>query len=115
MSSTERQLDIDALFDDVLMPLARQRRGEPPFPLGPDPALDTYFVRREKPAMTRDDFIAPSCIGFDEFEQRLAAYWTAAGKPDLASSAARFAQAARAVYAPATEDAEVSPFIYVMF
>ena len=114
MSSTERQLDIDALFDDVLMPLARQRRGAP-FPLGPEPALDTYFVRREKPGMTREDFTAPSCIGFDELEQRLAAYWTAAGKPELAAAAGRFAQAARAVYAPATEDAEVSPFIYVMF
>ena len=102
---------IDSLFDDVLLPLA----GKPEFPLAPDPSAATYFVPREKPAMTRDDFNAPSCLDVDDFEQRLAAYWTKIGRPELAAHAARFAEAARSVYAPATQDAEVSPFIYVMF
>lgn len=114
MSSTEKDLDIDAFFDDVLLPLAAEH-GEP-FPLGPDPSLETYFVPREKRSMTPDDFTAPSCLGFDDFERRMAAYWTAAGKPELAALAPRFAQAAKSVYAPATEEgAEVSTFIYVMF
>lgn len=107
MSST----DIDALFDEVLLPLA----GRPDFPLGPDPAATTYFVKRDRPAMTREDFTASSCIDVNDFEQRLAAYWTKVGRPELAAHAARFAEAARSVYEPQTQDAEVSPFIYVMF
>ena len=107
MSST----DIDALFDEVLLPLA----GQPDFPLGPDPAASTYFVTRGQPAMTRDDFTAPSCKDVDDFAQRLAAYWTKTGRPELAAQAARFAEVARGVYAPQSQDAEVSPFIYMMF
>ena len=102
---------IDTLFDEVLLPIA----GKPDFPLAPDPAAETYFVQRERPAMTREDFTAPSCLDVDDFEQRLAAYWTRTGRPELAARAPRFAEAARSVYAPATQDAEVSPFIYVMF
>src|SRR5436309_15138563 len=107
MSST----DIDALFDDELLPLA----GKPDFPLGADPSAPTYFMKREKPGMTRDDFTAPSCIGFDDFAERLAAYWTKIGRPELAAHAPRFAEVARSVFTPGAQDAEVSPFIYVMF
>ena len=115
MSSTDQDLEVDSLFDEVLLPLAAKAGSEPPFPLGPDPSLATYFVRCAKPSMTRDDFTAPSCIGFDDFEKSLAAYWLGEGKPELAALAPRFARAAKIIHAPAAEGAEVSTFIYVMF
>jgi hypothetical protein len=114
MSSTEQDLDIDALFDELLLTAASEGTPEP-FPDAPYQALKSYFLRRNRPEMRRDDFTASSCIGFEDFEQRLGAYWRAAGRPELAALAPRFAQAARSIYAPTAEDAEVSPFIYVMF
>ena len=45
----------------------------------------------------------------------LAAHWTALGRDELAAAAGRFAEAAREAYALGDGDAEVSPFVYVMF
>ena len=106
-----------ALFDRVLAPMAESMRasGSHPFPLKPDASRDSYYVRRAKCAMTHGDFTAPSCTDFDDFERRLAAFWTAIGRHELACKVSHFAAAARAVYALGEQDAEVSPFVYVMF
>jgi hypothetical protein len=105
----------DPLFDALT---ADGVSAQPPFPLGPDPSLGSYYVRREYGAMTRADFLAPSCLDAEEFEQRLAAYWEAAGQPALAARAPLAASAARALHAlyrEARPEAEVSPYIYQMF
>jgi len=105
----------DPLFDALT---AEGVSALPPFPLGPDPSLPSYYVRRPHGAMTREDFLAPSCLNADEFEQRLAAYWEAAGQPALAARArlaAGAARALRALYQEARPEAEVSPYIYQMF
>ncbi|MFO0651944.1 MAG: hypothetical protein U0326_37335 [Polyangiales bacterium] len=115
MSSTESAA-LGALFDDVIAPASERARaaGRSPFPPRPMPPREEL---RDPPAaaMRREDFAAPSCDGFDDFERRLAAHWRALGREALAARSDRFAEAARAVYALADGDSEVSPFVYVMF
>ncbi len=116
MSSTESEA-LGALFDDVIAPAAERARaaGTKPFPTAPDAAVGTYYVTRPRPAMRREDFAAPSSDGFDDFERRLAEHWRSLGRDDLAAQSRRFSEAARAAYALGDGDAEVSPFVYVMF
>ena len=119
MSSTspDASATLGALFDAVIAPESARCLAacEAPFPSKPDPAVESYYVNRAQAAMTREDFTAPSCEGFDDFERRLAAHWTRLGRGALAAAAPRFADAAREAYALADESAEVSPFVYVMF
>jgi hypothetical protein len=105
----------DPLFDALTADSAQTR---PPFPLGPDPALASYYVRRPQGSMRREDFLKASCLDAAEFEQRLAALWQAAGRPELAAQAplaAGTARALHALYREARPEAEVSPYIYQMF
>jgi hypothetical protein len=92
--------------------------GYPPFPLGPDPSLASYYVTRQRPFMRRGDFDAPSCMDADDLALRLARHWLEAGRPALAAKAPLVAQSAReahALYQQAPLEAEVSPYIYSMF
>ncbi len=119
MSSTspDASATLGALFDAVIAPESARclAAGEAPFPSRPDPAVESYYVKRPQAAMTRDDFTAPSTDGFDDFERRLAAHWNRLGRATLADAAPRFAAAAREAYALGEDSAEVSPFVYVMF
>ena len=118
MSSIDEKA-LRALTDPLFEALTADHTPErPPFPLGPDPSLASYYVRRPQGAMTREDFLGASCLDAGEFEQRLAAYWAAAGQPALAAQAPLAAGAARALHAlyqEARPEAEVSPYIYQMF
>jgi hypothetical protein len=118
MSSIDEQA-LRALTDPLFDALTADDASiEPPFPLGPDPALSSYYVRRPRAAMARADFLAPSCLDAEEFAERLAAWWQAAGRPALASQAPLVAETARALHAlyqEARPQAEVSPYIYQMF
>jgi len=120
MSSTDDKSAqaMAALFDEVIAPMVRSARAgsTSPFPLKPDPSLASYYLTRPNPAMTREDFVAPSCMNFEELEERLAAHWRALGRDDLVAAVPRFVAAARASYATGKEqDGEVSPFVYVMY
>jgi hypothetical protein len=116
MSSTESDA-LAALYENVIAPAAARARetGATPFPTAPDATVESYYVRRPRAAMRREDFAAPSSEGFDDFASRLADHWRALGRDDLAAQAPRFADAARAVYALREDGADVSPFVYVMF
>jgi hypothetical protein len=105
----------DPLFDALT---EGSRPGQAPFPLGPNPRLASYYTQRPRCAMEPADFLAPSCLDAGEFAQRLAAYWRAAGHPELAARAPLVAEAARglhALYLEAQPRAELSPYIYQMF
>jgi hypothetical protein len=118
MSSIDEKA-LRALTDPLLDALtADDASAQPPFPLGPDPALASYYIQRPQGTMARADFLAASCLDLDEFAQRLGDYWRAAGHPDLAAQAplaAATAGALRALYQEARPQAEVSPYIYQMF
>ena len=107
-----------ALFEALTTGAAALPAGQTPFPMGPDPRLDTYYTRRSKSAMARDDFLSASCLDAGEFGRRLAAYWLAAGHPELAGQAPLVAQTAallHARYIRAQPQAGLSPYIYQMF
>jgi hypothetical protein len=123
MNSTNEDLiaaQMGALFDDVLRPIAQAMRadGVQAFPLEPDVSWLSYYVRRKRATMTRDDFTGASCIDIAELELRLAAHWQALGRHELAAQASRFAAAASAAKALMAADApesELSPYVYAMF
>lgn len=123
MSSTnddKPREEIGAFFDDVLMPMAERMRasGVQPFPMKPEASWPSYYARRSQCSMTHDDFTAPSCTDFEDFERRLTAHWNIRGRHELIGEVARITTAARAAHAAFTldkQDAEVSPYIYVMF
>jgi hypothetical protein len=105
----------DPLFDALTGSVAP---GQAPFPLKPNPRLASYYTQRAQGAMTPADFLGASCLDAGEFAQRLAAYWRAAGHPELAAGAPLVAEAARALHAlylEAQPRAELSPYIYQMF
>jgi len=59
-------------------------------------------------------------MDFEDFERRLAAHWKGFGRHELVDQAPRISTIARAAHATFSaninkQDAEVSPFIYVMF
>lgn len=103
--------------DEVLAALTTDAAAPPaPFPLAPDARCASYWVSRPRPVMQRADFLAPSCLDEAELAQALAAYWTDAGQPQLASLAPRLATLAAAARAQAAQQSdEVSPFIYTLF
>lgn len=122
MSSTNAQMAtvMGALFDEVVMPIAQRMRarGLQPFPLEPDVSWLSYYVRRKRASMTRDDFTGASCIDVTDLERRLAAHWQALGRHELAAQATHFGAAASVAKALLSADApetELSPYVYAMF
>jgi len=123
MSSTEETNAREVLgkfFDEVLSPLSArmQASGQEAFPLGPNPDCQSYFVARPQAAMTREDFVAPSCQDFGDFESRLHAHWKVLGRTELLGEVGRvntLAQAAHAARAHAGESHVLSSDMYVMF
>ena len=121
-STKEEQLAqlMGALFDEVLAPMAARMRadGVEAFPLAPDVTWLSYYTRRRRSSMAHGDFTSAACADTAELERRLAAYWHAQGRHELAGHAARMAQAAEAarpLLAAAAPAAEPSPYVYAMF
>lgn len=89
MSSTEGSPPgapmMKQFFDEELMPLARQLREKRSELLlkGVDPALETYYVRRVKRTMSKEDFENASCANGKEFAARLVAHWRSIGGEPL--------------------------------
>ena len=123
MSSIEEDKErgeLGQFFDDILAPMAERMkaRGQEAFPLRPDPTCHSYYVPRGQPAMTPQDFTAPSCQDAADFEPRLAAHWKALGRTELLGVVSRvrdLAQAAQAARALVRDSGELPPDIYIMF
>ena len=120
MSSTEAGgsiPEVKRFFSEELMPLAEKLRdeGKSFFAISPDPAAKTYYIKREKTAMTPASFELPGCDSLDSFEKALADMWTSQGYPELAALAPTLAKLAHSIYSVEEQGGEVSPFIYVMF
>lgn len=108
---------IGRFFDQELMPLAERIRSTHPglFLSQVDPAVGSYYVKRSKRAMSKADFEVASSADGDEFARRLASWWTATGCGALVSLAPGIGRIADQVRVEEHDNADVSPFVYVMF
>jgi hypothetical protein len=121
MNSTDPDLVLGALFDEVLMPIAQQLRacGAEPFPRAPDVSWLSYYVRRRHSAMTAADMRAPACASSAELATLLAAHWSMLGRRELVQQVDFFAHAANVARAASEAEQAVmpapSPYVYAMF
>lgn len=120
MSSTSRA-DKERLAREFyvkhLLPVSRAAAsaGFRYFEAGPDPACDSYYIRRSRARWTAADFEAQSPGKPEQLAAALAGFWTQSGNPELARLAPDFAALASQVYDVDAEAGGVTPFMYVMF
>ncbi len=108
-----------ALFDEVMIPLAKARRtsGSPPyFPLQQEPGNASYFVPPSLEVMSPADFELPLGENAQDLIDALAAYWARRGETGLAAMAPRLKQLADALGDEAGEnDGKVDILCYTLF
>lgn len=128
MSTDATTRAIADLFNSKLLPLSEQiARGNPGAPAAyfarkPDPAVKSYYQTRERKAMRPEDFeipgLTPVANDADRtaaLERAFTAFWTARRNPELLPLAGPLADLANRVRFVEERNAEVSPFMYVMF
>lgn len=107
------------LFDEVLAPLSQTRRAggaRPYFPVGPDPAVVTYFVSASPRSMTAADFEFPGGGNAHGLVGALIEYWRKNGELPLAAAESRLIAIADALAkAGLKTDASVDIFCYTLF
>ena len=117
ISQDEKERLAREFYTSRLLPLSRAATaaGTHYFPLGPDPTLDTYFVKRARTRWTAADFESQSADAPDQLAAALANLWQGLGNPELAALAPDFAALAARVYDVDSQADGVTPFMYVMF
>jgi len=109
--------DIDRLFSEELLPLASRLKSEGAKLLETQWEKDasSYFVRRQRVAMTRSDFETGGCASPDAIEADLARLWNRGNDSSLATLAPGMARLARTLRQAEEQTGDVSNFIYVMY
>lgn len=120
MNSTrnEELTTVDQFFFEVLVPLAKtlhEKNALNFFHKKPDPAKETYFIRRKKGTMTPEDFEVDGCNSPEDLKKALVRLWSAEGRTELSMMADAIATLAKSIHHAEEQSSEVSPFIYVMF
>ena len=118
MSWTKPRSGVETLFDEIVLPLHEKlkRDGGELFPLGPDLSLESYYITCRKTRMNRKDFEVAAYERAAGFADVLRCMWQDETRTDLAASAQKQAEVARALGEVAEQQTdEVSPFLYVMF
>ncbi|MEJ6001313.1 hypothetical protein [Paucibacter soli] len=114
MHSTEQQALRD-FFEQRLLPLARRLRaqGQPLFPLGPEPALASYYLPAAPASLGQADFEPGPAASVAEFGQALARLWH--DEPELLALLPELLALLPQLAASAPDGpAELSAFIYAM-
>jgi len=119
-TSTERSIELaGALFDEVMVPLAKARRDSgaaPFFPAKGDASRSSYFVTPALREMRPADFELQVGEKSKALIDSLAAHWTKQGDPGLAAMAPRLKQLADALGDEASEnDGKVDILCYTLF
>lgn len=120
MNSTRKEelTTVDQFFYETLVPLAKTLRKKDAlvfFHKRPDPAKETYFIKRKKTSMTPDDFEVDGCKSPDDLKKALVRLWMAEGHTELPIIADSIVKLAESIHHTEEQSCEVSPFIYVMF
>ena len=119
-SKPDRSIQLaGALFDDLLVPLAKARRnaGAPPFfPPHGEASQKSYFGPPSLEFMTPADFELDVGGKSEALIDALAAYWARRGESELAAIAPRLKQLAAALGDEASEhDGRVDILCYTLF
>lgn len=85
------------------------------FEHGGNEDADSYYIRRSRKSMRKEDFETPSFKNAAEFAAELSAMWKSQGLDDLASLTPSMARLAEQLQQVEEQSDEVSPFVYVMF
>ncbi len=108
-----------AIFDEVLVPLARERRAagaQAYFPSWRDEKAQSYFSQPDLTTMRLADFELHGSGTPAELVESLAAYWAAKGDTALAAMSPRLLELAEALGEEATEnDGKVDILCYTLF
>ena len=124
MSQTETRVERStslsgAVFDEVLVPVARERAAAgaaPYFPAWRDATASTYFERSSVRTMTAADFEFPGGGTAAGLIDAIAAYWLAQGETALAAAAPRLKAISEALRDEAVaDDGSVDIFCYTLF
>jgi hypothetical protein len=120
LSRSDRSIQLaGALFDEVLVPLAKARRGSgapPYFPLQEEASRASYFVPPSLRVMSPADFELEVGRKSEALIDALAAYWARQGESGLAAMAPRLKQIADALGDEAAEnDGKVDILCYTLF
>lgn len=100
------------LFVNRLLPAAEALAARVgPLLAEPDAAAESYWKPRKATKAAKKDFV----IDLTNPARAMAEFWEGRGEPELAQVAQDVADLARDVRTSEEQDAEVSPFIYVMF
>ena len=136
MSSTKNSTTVDPLgpqilgkirrfYDVRLTPSAHALRKKhlTLFALEPDSSRATYYETRMRTHMAPADFEEGGCLSPDDLQSKLECLWQNGGVrgggqtvgSELSKLAAPIAALAKEIYAVEEQDADVAPFMYVMF
>ena len=119
-TETERSVQLaGALFDEVMVPLAKSRRSSgaaPFFPLQQEPSRTSYFATPSLRVMRPADFELKVGGKSEALIDALAAHWAKQGESGLAVMAPRLKQLADALGDEAAEnDGKVDILCYTLF
>jgi hypothetical protein len=119
MSSTKDKAsaEICAFFDKELVPAGRAlAASHSPLRLTTvDPAATSYYIKRAHTSMRLSDFTDFTCTDGADFARRLTKYWNERGCGELVHLAASLGRLAELAKVSDHDEADVSPFVYVMF
>lgn len=103
-------------FDELILladQLKRKRRSF--FSDRPNPGAKTYYVKRRKTSMLREDFETPCSHLPQDFDSQLAELWKSQGFAELTILVKSLSKLVSLLYQIEEQGEEISPFIYIMY
>ena len=106
-----------AFFTLELMPVAdrMKREGTEFLATKLDKDAESYYITRKKRSMSREDFEWGGAASVEDFSKQLTEFWLELGQDRLAALVPKLAAFAEKLQTKDEQEAEVSPFIYVMY
>jgi len=108
---------IQTFFEQELLPLAielKQQRDIIPW-VSLDADADSYFKKRRKTSMSKDDFEKGGHSTLENFAADLAAFWGNSDDSILCELIPSLTELANDLYFVEDQSEDLSPYIYVMF
>ena len=108
---------VERFFRREMMVLAERmkREGREFFPVTPNAEAQTYYMDRDRRTLSPQDFEGLGCESSAEFADRLLLLWRSQGLEELESLIPTLSKLAGELYRVEEQQAEVSPFVYVMY